>query len=1068
MAEMNPNAVTGLGSKLDTREIIGRFIEVEKRKVIPVEQRKTQKTEELDSWNAVKVEVTKLHSVSKNLSKADIWEGKNVESSDPKVIGVKATRRAQPGKTNIAVDALAAAHQITSQGYETSDENVGIGKITLQVGDPEEQAPVTVTINKAHNTLEGVKQAINDSDAEVEAFVIKTGSAEKPYQLLLTSMLTGEQGRIDIKVEMKDGDVEPPSYKNSFDETSEWEGVGAEEPVSLSRSRGASTPISGIVGQYTGTEDVTYTFTATQGGVINSEQGVTVSWTDTKGRSGNFEINKFNYSPGQPLEFADGLSVQFSDGEVISGDSFTVTAYSERSPLLWWLSEEERAPAIEGPTDWSKKATEGGLKIKGTYSGEEDQTLIFRIEGSGQVGGPKPIFLHYEFIETGETGKINIGYPYLSDLGDPNALTGATAYDFVDEEGLFTLDFMRAGGDPSKLTLPNGLQIEIPPGILNDGDTAEIDLNAKVSDKLWWLPAERRGLDGKVDETLTWQPFLDDDGNPVGRANVKDGIQPFGAQYSTAEIAVSGEYTEDLEKNYTFTAQKKGGVGITRVLKVKWEDNEGNSGMIDFGEGYKPGTMIPFNSGLSVALGEGNLVESDTFMIDTRTPTVQRPQDAIMRLGATDLGGGIEISRPTNFVDDIIPGVNLELLSTSEKPVTITVSGDTERAKETIREFVEAYNTLNATITEVTKFDQALNEAAPLLSDRTVHNLQNEIANTTISAVRGLPKATNMLFSLGLRIDDKGVMSLDESKLDEKIGDNFAEVANVFRSNGDSENNAIDFLGVTKETKINPSGYEVDVTQVAKRGTYTGTPLPQSIRIGSENNELFVTADGRSSEAIKLREDVYAPSALARSIQSRLADDKILGKRRIQVVADEGRLKFISGTYGANSAIEIAPGKDKEIDSLGLTNGTATKGQDVKGTIDGLEAEGRGQLLVGKESTDASGLRLYVDLSEDQLQTGSETKVLVTKGVGTQLDERLKDLLDPVKGEIPRSTKDISEEIKAYDDQIRRLNKRIEAKREELQIKFAKLDSKMGRLKSQQNYLGQQLAALSGNKKKDS
>lgn len=453
-------------------------------------------------------------------------------------------------------------------------------------------------------------------------------------------------------------------------------------------------------------------------------------------------------------------------------------------------------------------------------------------------------------------------------------------------------------------------------------------------------------------------------------------------------------------------------------------------------------------------------------MIDTRTPTVQRPQDALLRLGATDLGGGIEITRPTNSIDDIIPGVQLELLSISEKPVIISVSEDMERAKETIEEFMEAYNTLNATITEVTKFDQARNEAAPLLSDRTIHNLQNEVANTTISAVRGLPKATNMLFSLGLKIDDKGIMSLDEAKLDEKISENFAEVANVFRSNGTSENNSISFLGVSGKTKVSPSGYEVDITQVAKRGTYTGTPLPQSIQINEENNEIFVTGDGRSSEEIKLREDVYTPSTLARAIQSKLADDKILGKRRIQVIADEGRIKFLSGSHGENSAIEVAPGKGKEIDSLGLTNGEATQGQDVKGTIDHSEAEGRGQLLVGKEKTAAEGLRLFVDMEEDQLQVGAETKVLVTKGIGTQLDETLKALLDPVSGEIPRSTKDVSEEIKAYDEQIERLNKRVEAKRGELQLKFAKLDSKMGRLKSQQDYLSQQLSALGGGKKK--
>ncbi len=1062
MTELNPNAVTGLGSKLNHQEIIGRFIEVEKRKVIPVESRQKEKTLELESWNNVNLEVEKLHEVVKELTRNDIWDGKNVESSHPDIIAAKANRQAVPGKTNLAVDALALAHQITSQGFASPDENVGTGRIKLQVGDPEENAPVTVTINSAHNTLEGVKQAINDSDADVEAFVIKTGSTENPYQLLLTSDMTGEQGRISIEVDLKDGDVDPPSYENSFDETSEWEGVGAEEPSSLLRGVGASTPITGVIGTFRGEEDTVFTFTATQGGVVNSEQGVVISWTDDQGRSGNFRLNKFNYSPGQPVEFADGLKVQFSDGEVISGDSFTVIGRAEKSELLWWMTDEERAPKVEGPSDWSKKATDGGLKLKGTYTGEDDQTLIFRVEGSGQVGGPRPLWLHYEFIETGETGKINIGHPYLSEASDPDTLTGATAYDFVDQEGLFTMDFTREGGDPKKLNLPYGLSVEVPPGILNDGDTAEMDLRAKVSEDLWWLPDDVRGFDGKVDTSLEWQAYLDDDGNPISRANVRDGILPFGAQFSTADIQISGEYDQDLAKTYTFTAEKKGNIGITRVLEVRWEDDIGNSGSIDFGEGYAPGDPIPFDSGLFVALGEGDLVEGDTFVVETSTPTVQLAQDAKLRLGASELGGGIEITRPTNLIDDIIKGVELELFATSELPVTITVKGDTERAKETIRNFVEAYNTLNSTVTEVTKYDPATNTAAPLLSDRTIARVHNEIANTTISAVPGLPQSANMLFAIGLRIDDKGTMSLDESKLDEKINDNFAEVANVFRSNGDSENNSIGFLGLSDKTKVNPSGYEVDITQVAKRGTFTGMMLPPSIRVTEFNNEIFVTADGRKSDAITLREDVYTPASLAKSIQSKLADDKKLGKRRIRVIEEDGKLQFISGSYGKNSSITVEPGKDKEIGSLGLSRGEAIQGQDVAGTIDGEEATGRGQLLIGNEETDSDGLRLFVDLVEDQIGPGTETKVLITKGVGAQLDEKLKEFLDPVKGDVKTASKDVAEQIRAYDAQIRQLNQRIDGKREELQIKFAKLDSKLGRLKAQQSYLGQQLAALSG------
>lgn len=1061
---MNPNAVTGLGSKLNIQEIIGKFIDVEKRKVIPIEKRKSEKVLELDSWNAVKVEVEKLNGVVKSLTASDIWDAKTVESSDPSVIDVKATRRAKPGKTTIAVDAVALAHQITSQGFASADDNVGTGKITIQVGDPEETSPVGITINSAHNTLEGIRQAINDSDAEVEAFVIKTGSAEKPYQLMLTSDLTGEQGRIKIEVDLKDGQIDPPTYKNSFDKSSEWEGIGAEEPSTLKRGAGASTPITGIVGQYTGEEDTVFTFTATQGGIVNSEQGVVISWNDDQGRSGILQLNKFNYSPGQPVKFADGLSVQFSDGEVISGDSFTVDAFGERSPVMWWLSDAERAPRAEQPSDWAKKNSEAGLKIEGKYTGEDDQTLIFRVEGSGQVGGPKPLWLHYEFTETGETGKINIGYPYLSEDSDPNRLTEATAYDFEDGEGLFNLEFAHAGGDPRQLTLPNGLKIEVPPSILSDGDTTEIDLRAEVSDQLWWVDKSERGFDGKVEADLKWEPYLDEDGERVGRANVRDGILPFGAEFSTSPIEVSGDYLEDLPKVYTFTAEKRGTVGITRVLEVGWKDDAGNSGTIDFGEGYVPGSPVAFDSGLSIALQQGDLVKDDSFVVETRTSTVQRPQDALLRLGASDLGGGIEITRPTNTVTDVIPGLELELLSTSEKPVTITVRGDTELAKETVRDFVESYNTLNATVTETTKYDAALNKAGPLLSDRNVLRIHNDIANTTISSVPGLPQSDNMLFAVGLRIDEKGTMSLDESKLDEKISDDFSVVANIFRSNGESENNSISFLGVTGDTKVNPSGYEIDVTKVGKKGAYIGTPIPPLVRITEENNELTIVADGRKSEVIKLREDVYAPAALAKALQSRLADDEKIGKRRVQVRAEDNRLIISSGTYGENSSIKVEAGQSKDLALLGLVNGAEEQGQNVEGTIDGIKTTGRGQLLVGNKDTDADGLRVFVDLTEDQLVPGSETKVVVTKGIGTQLSEKLKVFLDPISGDIKQSTKDISEQIRTFDTQVKRLNERVDAKRGELQTKFAKLDGKMGRLKSQQSYLGQQLSALSGKK----
>jgi len=150
----------------------------------------------------------------------------------------------------------------------------------------------------------------------------------------------------------------------------------------------------------------------------------------------------------------------------------------------------------------------------------------------------------------------------------------------------------------------------------------------------------------------------------------------------------------------------------------------------------------------------------------------------------------------------------------------------------------------------MSKFDKSSNTAAPLLSDRNLAQMVNEIATTTIATVSGLPQSTNMLFSIGLKIDDRGLMSIDEKKLNEKIVDNFSDVANLFRSHGNTDNPGVSFLGMTEETRVNPNGYRVDVSNTAKRGFYQGTPLTGTIKVDDTNNVLVVKMNGRVSDPL--------------------------------------------------------------------------------------------------------------------------------------------------------------------------------------------------------------------------
>ncbi|MEC9011516.1 MAG: flagellar filament capping protein FliD, partial [SAR324 cluster bacterium] len=681
-----------------------------------------------------------------------------------------------------------------------------------------------------------------------------------------------------------------------------------------------------------------------------------------------------------------------------------------------------------------------------------------------------PLKLHYEFSESGEKGSVNIGEPYLGDVGKGGPFDKATAFDSEDGEELFDLEFSKKGKrDPKRLPLGHGLFIEVNPSVLRDGDTTDVDLIAPTSEDMWWSDEEHRGVSNKVDILAKWQTYAEyeglDEGKDTTSLSVSDGIGGLAGRISNASIEVSGKYEPDVAKTYTFVVEKRGSVGITRGLKLRWEDTFGGTGTVDVGEGYVPGNPVLFNEGLRVALGKGDLYEDDSFTISTETSTVRLAQDLVLRLGATRSGEGLEIRRSENEANDVIPGLDLEFFAPSKKPVIVSVLGDTEMAKERIYDFVDAYNTFQATAKEMSKFDKSTNTAAPLLSDRNLAQMVNEIATTTIATVSGLPQSTNMLFSIGLKIDDSGLMSIDEKKLNEKIVDTFSDVANLFRSHGKSDNPGVSFLGMTEETRVNPTGYGVDISNTAKRGFYLGTPLSGIIRVDDTNNILVVKMNGRVSDPIELRKDVYTPGSLAKTIQNRLMEDKVLGRRGIQVREEEGRLKIVSSTYGSNSTIDVEAGSGMDLASLGLADGTSTAGEDVAGSIGNVEAKGRGQLLAGAEDSNTEGLRIFVTLGENDLLDGEEATVKISKGVAVKLGDKLSKLNDPLGGNVKRATDDITGQMSSFDEQINRLNKRAESKRSRLQNKFAKLDSTMGRLKSQQSYISQQLSAMGGGKK---
>lgn len=139
---------------------------------------------------------------------------------------------------------------------------------------------------------------------------------------------------------------------------------------------------------------------------------------------------------------------------------------------------------------------------------------------------------------------------------------------------------------------------------------------------------------------------------------------------------------------------------------------------------------------------------------------VQTAEDAVFSYN------GISMRRPTNTIDDVVSGVNIELLTTTEpgKPAVINITRNDEDIIENVKQFVETYNELGLKLDEVTRFDEDSKIAGIFNGDSDIRMIRptlNRIFSTTISTeseIKGLAK-------YGLSLDEKGKMSLDMNKL---------------------------------------------------------------------------------------------------------------------------------------------------------------------------------------------------------------------------------------------------------------------------------------------------------------
>lgn len=155
--------------------------------------------------------------------------------------------------------------------------------------------------------------------------------------------------------------------------------------------------------------------------------------------------------------------------------------------------------------------------------------------------------------------------------------------------------------------------------------------------------------------------------------------------------------------------------------------------------------------------------------------TLQAAQDASFTVD------GLTFTRSSNSVTDVVPGVSFDLKSADPaKTVTLNVSRDKTAVKDKVLAVINKYNEVISNIKANNRYDTENKIGGAFFGDPVANSITNDLKRVFTSAVSGLPADMNRLLHIGVTSSTEGVLSLDETKFNDMLTENFDGVVDLF------------------------------------------------------------------------------------------------------------------------------------------------------------------------------------------------------------------------------------------------------------------------------------------------
>ena len=144
---------------------------------------------------------------------------------------------------------------------------------------------------------------------------------------------------------------------------------------------------------------------------------------------------------------------------------------------------------------------------------------------------------------------------------------------------------------------------------------------------------------------------------------------------------------------------------------------------------------------------------------------------------------GVDFTRSTNVIDDVLTGVSLTLNTVTDRAANLSISQDNNEARANIVDFVTIYNEAQRQLKELS--NSSVDGA--LAGDSIFRALTSSLRSIVLGSSSSATSSISNLSDMGISVSRSGQLEVNDDKLDNVLANNYADVVQMFSANTDDQ-----------------------------------------------------------------------------------------------------------------------------------------------------------------------------------------------------------------------------------------------------------------------------------------